>query len=88
MLEMADIMRWYGDAYRAKFGNRMPKNHDRAINDIIRCRTKKMGGKVYECPEHHEVAYKYHSCMNRSCPKCQNDQAKAWLDKEQKRLID
>jgi hypothetical protein len=25
--------------------------------------------------------------MNRSCPKCQNDQAQAWLIKEQKRLI-
>ncbi len=42
---------------------------------------------MYECPVHHQLAYKYHSCMNRSCPKCQNNQAQAWLDKEQKRLI-
>ena len=25
--------------------------------------------------------------MNRNCPKCQNDQAQAWLEKERKRLI-
>jgi hypothetical protein len=88
MVEMANIMRSYGPAYIAKYGGRMLTSHKRAIEDIIRCRTKDMGGKVYECPEHHEVAYKYHSCMNRSCPKCQNDQAESWLRKERKRLID
>jgi hypothetical protein len=87
MLEMADIFRRYGEAYLTKYGNRMPPSHKRAIEDIVRCRTKDMGGKVYQCPDHDEVAYKYHSCMNRNCPKCQNDKAQAWLDKERKRLI-
>ena len=64
MIEMADILRRYAEAYRAKFSKRIPNNHNRAIDDIIRCRTREMGGKIYECPEHHEVAYKYHSCMN------------------------
>jgi len=87
MTTMADIMRRYGNAYRARYGNRMLPSHKRAMRDIVRCRTQAMGGKVYECPEHHEVAYKYYSCMNRSCPKCQNDQAQAWLAKERNRLI-
>ncbi|MFQ6114473.1 MAG: transposase [bacterium] len=87
MPEMADILRRYGHAYRAKYGSRMLPSHKRTIGDIIKCRTRDMGGKVYECPEHHELAYKYHSCMNRSCPKCQNDQAQTWLAKERKRLI-
>ncbi len=87
MVEMADIVRRYGNAYRARFGNRLLPSHDRALKDIKRCRTQELGGQIYECPEHHEFAYKYHSCMNRSCPKCQNNQAQAWLNKEQKRLI-
>jgi len=87
MVEMAEIVRRYGKAYRARFGNRLLPSHDRALKDIQRCRTKALGGQVYECPEHHELAYKYHSCMNRSCPKCQNNQAQAWLEREQKRLI-
>jgi len=87
MVEMAEIVRRYGTAYRARFGNRMPPSHDRALKDIQRCRTKALGGQVYECLEHHELAYKYHSCMNRSCPKCQNNQAQKWLASEQKRLI-
>lgn len=87
MVEMADIVRRYGQAYRAHFGNRLLPSHDRALKDILRCRTQKAGGQIYQCPEHHTVAYKYHSCMNRSCPKCQNNQAQSWLKKEQKRLI-
>ena len=84
---MAEIVRRYGKAYRARFGNRLLPSHNKALKDIQHCRTKALGGQVYECPEHHELAYRYHSCMNRSCPKCQNSQAQAWLEKEQKRLI-
>ena len=87
MPEMADILQRYGKAYCAKYGKHILPSHRRVIRDIIKCRTKAMGGKVYQCPDHYELAYKYFSCMNRSCPKCQNDQAQAWLEKERKRLI-
>src|SRR6202008_2965479 len=30
--------------------------------------------------------YSYHSCKNRHCPKCGNDQAQKWLE-EQKELL-
>jgi hypothetical protein len=87
MSMMADIFRRYGKAYLAKYGNRMLTSHKNAIYDIIHCRTEDMGGRVYRCPDHDEVAYKYHSCMNRNCPQCQNDQAERWLQKQRKRLI-
>jgi hypothetical protein len=87
MATMADIMRSYGQAYIAKYENDILPSHRRTINDIIRCRTKALGGHVYECPDHHEFDYKYHSCMNRHCPQCQNDQATQWLSNEQQRLI-
>lgn len=87
MLELADIFRQYGAAYLQKFGHRMLPSHKRAILDIQRCRTQTMGGQVFACSDCHELAYKYHSCMNRNCPKCQNDQAEQWLQKQQKKLL-
>ena len=61
---MADIFRRYDKAYLAKFGDRMLPSHKKAIYDIIYCRTEVMGGHVYQCPEHDEIAYKYHSCIH------------------------
>lgn len=86
-LEMADIFRSYGAAYRQKYGQRMLPSHLRAMNDIEKCRTAELGGQVYKCPDHDEMEYSYHSCMNRHCPKCQNDQAQKWLIKERKKLL-
>jgi hypothetical protein len=87
MLELADIFRRYGPAYRDRYGDRMLPGHHKVMNDIINCRTPALGGQVYECTDCHEVDYSYHSCMNRHCPKCMNDQAQLWLIKEQKRLL-
>lgn len=84
---MADIFRSYGQAYSAQYGKEVLPSHKRTINDITRCRTKALGGHVYECPDHHEFDYKYHSCQNRHCPECQNDQANQWLANEQTRLL-
>lgn len=84
---MADIFRSYGQPYSAQYGKDMLPSHKRAMNDIIRCRTKALGGHVYECPDHDEFDYKYHSCQNRHCPQCQNDQATQWIANEQNRLL-
>ena len=79
MLEMADIFRWYGPAYLAKYAGRMLPGHKRAIRDIIRCRTPALGGQAYLCTPCKEMLYSYHSCMNRHCPKCQSLDKERWL---------
>ena len=84
---MAEILRRYGQAYLAAYGARMLPGHKKAMADIIDCRTRAKGGRVYKCREHQQFEYKYHSCMNRHCPQCQNDQATKWLSKERKRLL-
>jgi len=86
MVEVADIFRLHGPAYRAKFGNRMLPSHRRAMQDIEQCRTAALGGQVYFCQQCDEQLYSYHSCKNRHCPKCQNEQANEWLQ-EQKELL-
>lgn len=87
MTEVADIFRLHGPAYRAKFGDRMPRAHRRAMNDIELCRTEALGGQVYSCAKCGEERYSYHSCKNRHCPKCQNQFANEWLEKQQNLLL-
>jgi ribosomal protein L37AE/L43A len=86
MVEAAEIFRTHGPEYLAKYGGRMPRAHLRAMRDIQQCRTPVLGGQVYVCPKCDERRYSYHSCKNRHCPKCGNDQAEKWLE-EQKELL-
>lgn len=79
MPEMADILRDSAPEYMAKYGQRMLTSHKRAIEDIIRCRTRPLGGRVFRCEPCEEYRYSYHSCKNRSCTKCGNDDATRWL---------
>jgi len=87
--ELADIFRRYGPEYRARFGKRMPPSHLRAMEDIEKCRTPQMGGHIYQCekPSCREYLYSYHSCSNRSCPKCGQDRTEQWLLRQEKLLI-
>ena len=87
MLEVADIFRLHGPAYREKFGNRMLPSHRRAMQDIETCRTASLGGQLYYCAQCAEQRYSYHSCKNRHCPKCQNEQVNDWLAEQQSLLL-
>jgi hypothetical protein len=87
MLEVADIFRLHGPAYREKFSDRLLPSHRRAMQDIEQCRTATLGGQLYYCSQCDEQRYSYHSCKNRHCPKCQNDQANDWLAKQQNLLL-
>jgi hypothetical protein len=49
MLEVADIFRLHGAAYRARVGNRLLPSQARAMNDIQACRTAYFGGHVDLC---------------------------------------
>jgi hypothetical protein len=54
---------------------------------IEHCRTEALGGHVYHCPECDQHVYQYHSCRNRHCPKCQNEQAQHWLEQQRDLLL-
>lgn len=87
MLEVAEIFRLHGPAYREKFGPHMLPSHRRAMQDIEQCRTAARGGQLYfwqQCQQHR---YSYHSCKNRHCPKCGNEQATTWLQAQQSLLL-
>src|SRR5262245_38571761 len=65
----------------------MPPSHLRTMEDIERCRTEALGGQLYFCDQCQERLYSYHSCQNRHCPKCQNDQANEWLENQRNLLL-
>ncbi len=87
MLEVADVLRQYGPAYLEQFGAKMPASHRRAFEDILRCRTAALGGHLYEGNECGRQHYSYHSCRNRSCPKCHASDTQIWLQQRQAELL-
>lgn len=87
MLEVADVFRRYGDAYLQRFGQQMLPSHRRAFYDILHCRTAAMGGHVYDCQRCGHRQYAYHSCKNRSCPKCQGEETEIWLQQRRQELL-
>jgi hypothetical protein len=87
MVELADILRLHGPAYREKFGKQLLPSHRRAMQDIEQCRTAARGGQLYHCAQCDEQRYSYHSCKNRHCPKCQNEQANDWLQEQTDLLL-
>lgn len=87
MLEIADIFSRYGNKYLQKFACTILPSQRRAFKDILACRTPIMGGHVYSCDHCNHKVYSYHSCRNRSCPKCQGDDTMQWLEKRRKELL-
>ncbi len=87
MVELADLFRQYGPAYRTQFADQLSAEQRSAMWAIEHCRTELLGGHVYHCPDCAQDVYQYHSCRNRHCPKCQNDNAQVWLEQQQALLL-
>jgi len=86
-LELADLFREYGADYRKKYADKLLPSHRQAMWAIEYCRTERLGGQVYGCPNCQEFQYSYHSCRNRHCPKCQHELTQNWLKVQQKLLL-
>ena len=87
MKEIADIFRRYGQDYRERFANSMLPSHLRASADICVCRTEALGGHLAQCDKCAHLRYSYHSCKNRSCPKCHKSDTDRWLEKRRQELL-
>lgn len=86
-LEVADIFRAHGPAYREVHGHEMPLRHLRAMRAIELCRTAELGGHVDECDQCGALRISYNSCRNRHCPKCQCLDKERWLEARRKDLL-
>ena len=54
---------------------------------IVECRTAALGGVRESCPQCGYSRYRYHSCRNRHCPKCQSLAKAQWLEDRQQELL-
>jgi hypothetical protein len=84
-LELADILRQHGPAYRQ--AHRLPLHQHRLMRDIEACRTPLLGGAVEWCGHCQYEHIRYRSCRNRHCPKCQGLARAKWLDQRQAELL-
>jgi hypothetical protein len=87
VLEVADIFRRHGDAFRAAQGSRLSQAQRRVMAAIEACRTAALGGHVEQCEDCGEVRVAYNSCRNRHCPKCQGLTRAQWLADRRAELL-
>ena len=87
-LEVAEVFRRYGAAYRAERERSLSGAQRRVMQAMTACRTAALGGHVEACErcEHRRIAY--NSCRNRHCPKCQSLARAAWIEARQSELLD
>ncbi|MEO0916953.1 MAG: IS91 family transposase [Pseudomonadota bacterium] len=79
-LEVADIFRTHGPAYRRANAGHLNLPQLKVMSAIETCRTAALGGHVAACTkcDHQHIAY--NSCRNRHCPKCQGAAALGWME--------
>ncbi len=87
-LEVADVIRRHGDAYRRDHHGSMTSAQSRVLHAIEVCRSAALGGHVEQCDscQHQRIAY--NSCRNRHCPKCQSLACAVWLEQRQAELLE
>jgi hypothetical protein len=86
-LEVADIFRRHGEAYRQEHAGHLGRVERRIMAAIEACRTAQLGGHVERCTECDLLRIAYNSCRNRHCPKCQGAARATWLAERQAELL-
>ena len=87
-LEIGDVFRRYGDAYRQQHAGSLSRDQLRVMTAIERCRTAALGGHVEQCDQCHFQRIAYNSCRDRHCPKCQSLARAQWIEDRQAELLD
>ncbi len=79
--EVADVLRDH--AHRL----RLSGPQQRAVRDIVACRTERLGGHLEVCPTCGFSRGSYNSCRNRHCPKCQILKQALWAEAQEALLL-
>lgn len=87
LLEVADIFRRHGDAYRRARVGRLGRVERRVMSAIELCRTAELGGHAERCADCGLIRIAYNSCRNRHCPKCQGLARAEWIAARQAELL-
>jgi hypothetical protein len=87
-LEVADIFRRYGEAYRQHHGAAMSTAQRRVMTAIELCRTAALGGHIERCDQCGHERNCFNSCRDRHCPKCQSLARVQWIKDRQSELLE
>ena len=86
-LEVADVFRRYGAAYRHARGDALSLSQCRVMHAIETCRTAALGGHLEACDLCGHPRNAYNSCRDRHCPKCQSLARAQWLEDRRAELL-
>jgi hypothetical protein len=86
-LEVADIFRDYGAAWRDANAGHVSLPQMKVMSAIESCRTAALGGHVARCEDCAHTVIAYNSCRNRHCPKCQGAAAREWMEEREAELL-
>ena len=86
-LEVADIFRDHGAAWREVNRGHVSLAQLKVMSAIESCRTAALGGHVARCEDCQHTTIAYNSCRNRHCPKCQGAAAREWMEERQAELL-
>jgi putative transposase/transposase-like zinc-binding protein len=86
-LEVADIFRDHGPAWRQAHAGHVSRHQLKVMTAIERCRTAALGGHVARCEDCAHTIIAYNSCRDRHCPKCQGAAAREWLAEREAELL-
>ena len=81
-LEVADIF----SRYKRLLGP-LPSGHWKVVEDLVDCRTRRLGGHLRRCDSCSHQDQSYNSCRNRHCPKCQFLKKQKWVENRTKELL-
>ena len=87
MIELADLFEQVHETFMAHYADRLLPTHRQAIGAILRCRTPQAGELHLRCTGCDQCQCQPLSCGHRSCPKCQNQEATEWLDRQRAKLL-
>jgi hypothetical protein len=87
-LEVADVFRRYGEAYRQQHGASLSTAPRRVRHALEVCRTAALGGPVEQCEQCSHERIRYNSCRDRHCPKCQSLARAEWIQDRPSELLD
>jgi hypothetical protein len=83
---LAEVLARFGPAYLA--GHGLTRAQAKAWRAIVACRTAALGGSQLRCEDCGLTQWRWHSCRNRHCPRCQKRAADAWRRARIAELLD
>ena len=88
MIRIAEILNVHWADYVRNCGHPIESHVFKAANQIMACRTPKLGTDVYRCPGCDKPHFVYHSCRNRFCPTCGQTETNRWAETTLSQLLD